>query len=182
MTMAIATLTETETFSLEDFMANPPDHQEWVDGQLVEKTGMTIKHSRMQCRLGRYWGNYAIESGQGGDAYTELPCSTLKQGRRPDVSYLTPELLTEFGEFPTLPQSPPLLAEIASPSDAAEDLFAKASEYLESGCREVWLVFPENHRILIITENQTLAFKAGDIINTQIVLLGFRIAIDELFG
>ena len=163
-------------------MANPPDHQEWVDGQLVEKTGMTIKHSRMQCRLGRYWGNYAIESGQGGDAYTELPCRTLKQGRRPDVSYLTPELLTEFGEFPTLPQSPPLLAEIASPSDAAEDLFAKASEYLESGCREVWLVFPENHRILIITENQTLAFKAGDIINTQIVLLGFRITIDELFG
>jgi hypothetical protein len=42
-------------------------------------------------------------------------------------------------------------------------------------------VFPENHRVLIITENQTLAFKAGDILSTQIILLGFRIAIDELF-
>jgi hypothetical protein len=48
MNMAIATLTETETFSLEDFMANPTDHQEWVDGQLVEKTGMTIKHIVLQ--------------------------------------------------------------------------------------------------------------------------------------
>ncbi|MFM6190715.1 Uma2 family endonuclease [Planktothrix sp.] len=178
--MAIATL--TENFSLEDFMVNPPDHQEWVDGQLVETTGMTIKHSQIQCRLGRYWGNYAVESGQGGDAYTELPCRTLKQGRRPDVSYLTPELLTEFGEFPTLPQSPPLLAEIASPSDAAEELFAKANEYLESGCQEVWLVFPENKRVLIITENQTLAFKAGDIVNTQIILLGFSISLNELFS
>ncbi|MFM6304227.1 Uma2 family endonuclease [Planktothrix sp.] len=180
MNMAIATL--TENFSLEDFMVNPPDHQEWVDGQLVETTGMTIKHSQIQCRLGRYWGNYAVESGQGGDAYTELPCRTLKQGRRPDVSYLTPELLTEFGEFPTLPQSPPLLAEIASPSDAAEELFAKANEYLESGCQEVWLVFPENKRVLIITENQTLAFKAGDIVNTQIILLGFSISLNELFS
>lgn len=180
MDRAIATL--TENFSLEDFMANPPDHQEWVDGKLVETTGMTIKHSRIQCRLGRYWGNYAIESGQGGDAYTELPCRTLKQGRRPDVSYLTPELLTEFGEFPTLPQSPPLLAEIASPNDAAEELFAKASEYLEFGCQEVWLVFPENKRVLIITKNQTLAFKPGDIISTQIILLGFSISIDELFS
>lgn len=180
MNMAIATL--TENFSLEDFMANPPDHQEWVDGQLVETTGMTIKHSQIQCRLGRYWGNYAVESGQGGDAYTELPCRTLKQGRRPDVSYLTPELLTEFGEFPTLPQSPPLLAEIASPSDAAEELFAKANEYLESGCQEVWLVFPENKRVLIITENQTLAFKAGDIVSTQIILLGFSLEINQLFS
>ena len=178
--MAIATL--TENFSLEDFMVNPPDHQEWVDGQLVETTGMTIKHSQIQCRLGRYWGNYAVESGQGGDAYTELPCRTLKQGRRPDVSYLTPELLTEFGEFPTLPQSPPLLAEIASPSDAAEELFAKANEYLESGCQEVWLVFPENKRVLIITENQTLAFKAGDIVSTQIILLGFSLEINQLFS
>ncbi|SKB14346.1 conserved hypothetical protein [Planktothrix sp. PCC 11201] len=182
MNMAIATVTETETFSLEDFIANPPDHQEWVDGQLVEKIGMTIKHSRIQSRLDFYWRNYINESGQGGETMVELPCRTLKQGRRPDVSYLTPELLTEFGEFPTLPQSPPLLAEIASPSDAAEDLFAKASEYLESGCREVWLVFPENHRVLIITENQTWAFKSGDIINTQIILLGFSISINELFS
>ncbi|MFM6358588.1 MAG: Uma2 family endonuclease, partial [Planktothrix sp.] len=65
---------------------------------------------------------------------------------------------------------------------AAEDLFAKASEYLESGCQEVWLVFPENKRVLIITENQTLAFKAGDIVNTQIILLGFSISLNELFS
>ncbi|MFM6453235.1 MAG: Uma2 family endonuclease, partial [Planktothrix sp.] len=65
---------------------------------------------------------------------------------------------------------------------AAEDLFAKASEYLESGCQEVWLVFPENKRVLIITENQTLAFKAGDIVNTQIILLGFSLEINQLFG
>ncbi|MBW4632156.1 MAG: hypothetical protein KME30_09705 [Iphinoe sp. HA4291-MV1] len=32
-----------EIRSLEDFMANPPEGMEWVDNQLVEKTGMTLK-------------------------------------------------------------------------------------------------------------------------------------------
>jgi Uma2 family endonuclease len=178
--MTIATI--TETFTLEDFLAKPPDHQEWVDGQLVETTGMTVKHSRIQSKLGRYWGNYAIESAQGGETLVEVPCRTVRQGRRPDVSYLTPELLEQFGEVSALPQSPPLIAEIASPADSAEDLFAKASEYLESGCQEVWLVFPESIRVLIITQNQTLAFKSGDVVSTQIVLLGFSVAIDELLG
>lgn len=177
--MAIATV--TETFSLEDFMANPPEHQEWVDGKLVETTG-TVKHSRIQSRLDFRWRNHINQSGQGGETLVEVPCRTLKQGRRPDVSYLTSELLAQFGESATLPQSPPLIAEIASPTDSAEDLFAKASEYLESGCQEVWLVFPESMRVLIITRDRTLAFKSGDVVSTQIVLLGFSVGIDELLG
>ena len=106
----------------------------------------------------------------------------MKQGRRPDVSYLTAELVTQFGEAGALPQSPPLIAEIASPTDSAEDLFAKASEYLESGCQEVWLVFPESRRVLIIIQNQTLGFNTGDVVNTQLVLKGFSVAVDELLA
>ena len=45
----------TEVFSLEDHMLNPPDGTEWVDGQLIEKTGMTAHHGRIQARLARYW-------------------------------------------------------------------------------------------------------------------------------
>ncbi|MBD1927726.1 Uma2 family endonuclease [Trichocoleus sp. FACHB-90] len=178
--MAIATV--TESFSLEDFIANPPDGMEWVDGQLVEKTGMTVRHSGVQANLAWYWKNYITQSGQGGNVYVELPCRTLKQGRRPDVSYLTAELVAQFGEAGGLPQSPPLIAEIASPTDSAEDLFAKASEYLESGCEEVWLVFPESRRVLLITQNQTLGFNTSDVVSTQLVLPGFSVALDELLA
>lgn len=177
----MGTATVTESFTLEQFMANPPENMEWVDGQLVEKVGMTVRHSAIQTDLAGYWRNYITESGQGGKAYVELPCRTQRQGRRPDVSYLTPELLEQYGNAPTLPQSPPLVAEIASPSDSAEDLFAKAEEYLESQCQEVWLVFPEGRRILILTEERAIAFQSGDIVSTQSVLTGFSIAVDELF-
>jgi Uma2 family endonuclease len=169
------------TFTLEDFLANPPDHQEWIDGQLKETTGMTIRHSKLQAKLARLWGNHLENSQQGGEIYTELPCKTVKQGRRPDVSYLTPELVSNYSNAPSLPQSPPLIAEIASPTDSAEDLFAKASEYLASGCQEVWLVLPENERVLIIMSEQTLSFSNGDVVATQKVLTGFSIAVNDLF-
>ena len=171
-----------EDLTLADFRVNPPEEQEWIDGNLVEKTGMTIRHSKIQANLAYYWKNYLLESGQGGEVYVELPCITVRQGRRPDVCYLTPELSEEFGSNPTLPQSPPLIAEIASPTDSAEDLFAKAAEYLESGCVEVWLVFPESNRLLIITQTQTLAFHSPDEVSTQKVLLGFRVLLSELFN
>ncbi|MBW4623675.1 MAG: Uma2 family endonuclease [Cyanosarcina radialis HA8281-LM2] len=178
MTIAVS----RENFTLEDFIANPPEAKEWLDGNLVEKTGMTIRHSKTQARIARLWGNYLLESGQGGEVYVELPCVTVRQGRRPDVCYLTPELVEQFGNNATLPQSPPLIAEIASPTDSAEDLFAKATEYLESGCLEVWLVFPENSRVLIVTQTQTLAFDRVDEVSTQKVLSGFRVLSSDIFN
>lgn len=34
----------SKPFTLEDFVANPLQDMEWVDGELVERTGMTVKH------------------------------------------------------------------------------------------------------------------------------------------
>jgi len=41
----------TPPISLEAFLENPIDHTEWIDGQLLEKTGMTAKTARIQARL-----------------------------------------------------------------------------------------------------------------------------------
>ena len=174
-------IANVSTFSLEDWMQNPPDNTEWVDGQLVEKNGVTLKHSRIQANLAVYWRNYKESSAQGGEVYTEVPCRTNKQGRVPDVAYLTPELITQFGEPAVLPQSFPLIAEIVSPTDLAEDVIAKSQEYLESGCEEVWLVFPENRWIIVITKNQRLVFTDNEIVSTQ-MLKGFNVSVNELLG
>ena len=171
-----------EIHSLEDYMANPPEGMEWVDGELIEKTGMTLKHSEIQFNLGFYGRSYINSNQQGGKVYTEVPCRTKKQGRYPDVAYLTPELVAQFGDIPILPQSFPLIAEIVSPTDLAEDLFLKAQEYLQSGCEEVWLVFPESQLVFIVTQNQISGFKAGDVVSTQKVLPGFNVAVNELLG
>ncbi len=178
--------------SLEDFLQHPVEGMEWVDGFLVEKyplevengtvDSMTLRHSQIQLRLGSYWRNYKISSSQGGEVYTEALCRTLVQGRRPDVSYLTPDLLAQYANAASLPQSFPLIGEIASPDDSGEELFAKAKEYLESGCQEVWLVYPVNFWIIVITKQQHLIFTQGETVSTQTVLQGFNVAIDELLA
>ena len=172
----------SDNLALEEFIAAPPDNMELVDGQLVEKNGMTLKTGKIQSRLSRYWGDYKDSSGQGGEAYVEVPCRTNRQIRRPDVAYLTPELVAQFGNLATLPQSFPLVAEIVSPTDIAEDVFLKAQEYLESSCQEVWLVFPESRLIFVMTQDRILTFRSGDTASTQQILLGFSIEVERLLA
>lgn len=168
--------------SLEDWLQNPPNQTEWVDGELVEKTGMTLKHSRIQSNLSFHWRNYKNSSGQGGEVYTDVPCRTNKQGRSPDVAYLTSALVAQYGEEKVLPQSFPLSAEIVSPTDLAEDVIAKAQEYLLSSGQEVWLVYPENRWIIVVTQESKKIFISGEVVSTQKVLPGFSISVDELLA
>lgn len=81
-----------------------------------------------------------------------------------------------------MPQRFPLIAEIASPNDRAEELFAKAREYLGSGCQEVWLVYPETLWVIIITQERHLLLGSGEAASTQAVLQGFSVPVDELFA
>lgn len=178
----VAATAAQKHFTLEEFMANPLDQMEWVDGKLVEKDGVTVKHGKIQSRLGCGWANYMISSKQEGEVYISPPCCTNQNIRCPDVAYLTPELVAQFGNLATLPQSFPLIAEIVSPTDIAEDVFLKAQEYLESSCQEVWLVFPESRLIFAMTQNQILTFRSGDTASTQQILSGFSIEVDRLLA
>jgi Uma2 family endonuclease len=182
MTAATLVSTPSSSFSLEDWLQNPPEHTEWINGELVEKNNMTLKHSRIQAKLATYWRNYLESTQQGGEVYTEVPCRTHKQGRIPDVAYLTPELVAKYGNEKVLPQSFPLIAEIISPTDEMEAVFEKVNEYLASSGQEIWLVLPENQWILVITQEKRAMFTTGEMINTQLVLPGFQVAVDQLFA
>jgi Uma2 family endonuclease len=180
--LELETLDDVQVPSLEEFLLAPAENMEWVDGELVKKTGVTLTHGQVQLNLGTEWKIYARSSGQGGRAWTEAPCRTLNRGRRPDVAYATPAFMSQIGTADSAPQSFPLIAEIVSPTDPAEMIFSKAQEYLQSGCLEVWLVMPENRYIFIVTTDKRLWFAAGETVSTQMVLPGFAIAVDDLLA
>ena len=185
-TPTISTAIEEEDFDASalplDCYDDVPEGMEEVDGQLVEKIGLTIEHGTTQTNLAGEWRHYVRTNQQGGKAMTEVVCQTNKQKRRPDVAYLSAELIERFGQPSVFPQSFPLVGEIASPKDSAEELFAKAREYLESGCQEVWLLFPENAIVIIMTAGNALIFTETETVSTQIILQGFSISVAELFA
>jgi Uma2 family endonuclease len=167
-------------FSLEDWTHSPTNDTEWVDGGLVQKKAVTLKHRRIQGNIYFHWRSYNDSQGLKGQVYIDVPCRTNQYGRSPDVAYLTPELLIKFGEPAVFPQSFPLIAEIVSPTDLAEDVITKAQEYLHSGSEEVWLIFPENHWVIVMTLHQRRVYISGEVISTQTALKGFSVSVDEL--
>lgn len=186
-----ATVPSVPAREAEDYDANilPPDcfdevpeGMEAVDGELVEKTYMTLQHGNAQGNLYAEWRSYSRTLNQGGKAYVEVLCQTKEQKRRPDVAYVTEELHQAHGQPSTFPQSMPLIGEIASPDDSAEMLFEKAYEYLASGAEEVWILLPESKVAFIVLAEQVLAFSGDQEIATQKVLKGFAIALSELFA
>ena len=169
--------------SLEAWLENPPQGTEWVDNQLVEKTGVTLLHGKIQSKLSTLWTVYQSRQELGGQVYTEPPCRTVgSQGRKPDVAYLTPDLLAKHGDDSFLPQSFPLSAEVISPSDKALEIFDKANEYLSTGGQEVWLIFPGSALVIVMTVGKRCIFGAGEIAKTQVVLPGFEVVVDELLA
>jgi Uma2 family endonuclease len=168
--------------SLEAFLDNPPDRAEWIDNQIVTKSETTAKTGRIQAKLARYWGNYKDSSGQGGEVYTETACRTVGPVRCPDVAYLPADLVTQLGDFKVLPHSFPLIAEVISPTDAAEEVFTKVREYLDANGQEIWLIFPESRWLMIITVDSQRLLGVYETAATQTVLPGFSVSVGELIA
>lgn len=173
---------EAQTLSLEEFLASPLDRVEWVDQQLVTKHEMTAKTGRIQARLAYHWRNHLILNNLGGEVYTETACRTVGRVHCPDVAYLSPEQVAEYGDFKILPHSFPLIAEVISPTDEAEEVFTKVREYLESQAQEVWLIFPDSRWIMTITATQQHLWQESEEITTQAVLPGFKLSVAELIA
>lgn len=173
---------ERPTVSLEEFLASPGDRVEWVNGVLTEKSANTSKTGRIQARLSQLWGNYKGFSGRGGEVYLRTSCQTVERVRCPDVAYLNPEQVQEFGNFKVLPHSFPLIAEIISSTDEAEKVFIKVREYLDSQAQEVWLIFPESRWVMIVTTQSQQLLNDQQSATSQIVLPGFTVVVSELIA
>jgi len=156
--------------TLEDYMQNPPD-MEWVNGQLLEKNGMTLKHGRIQLKLGSYWKNYMDSSGQG-EVYTDVPVVPNGLSSWCCLSYAC-EPLAQFGNS-VIPPKFLLVAEIISPTDEAEEVFAKP--VFTTGCQEVSLVLPETVSYLLLNSNDFYSVWVKWS-STQTTLQGFSVAV-----
>lgn len=68
-----------------------------------------------------------------------------------------------------------------SPTDAANEVFAKANEYLRSQCQEVWSIFGEERLIVVLTQDSRKIYVADEVLTT-LVLRGFSITVNALLG
>jgi Uma2 family endonuclease len=77
---------------------------------------------------------------------------------------------------------PDLCVEVVSPTDAAEELRDKITEYFQSGVRLVWVVYPR-HQVVDVYDGPTRVriLTRADALDGGPVLPGFQLPLAELF-
>jgi Uma2 family endonuclease len=173
-----------------DLEARLPDRYEVVNGEVVEIPPMSGFAAEVANRIHKHLARYEDTSRLGRsrmDMLFRLPLTADRsRNRRPDVAFIAFDRWPEGRPMPyrgnPVDVVPDLMIEVASPTDDAEDLLAKAHEYLEAGARLVWLVYPRL-RVVYAYESPTTfrVFTAADELDGGTLLPGFRVPMVQLF-
>ncbi|MGI8688759.1 MAG: Uma2 family endonuclease [Thermomicrobiales bacterium] len=177
-------MTAEELWDMPDI---PGKQLELVRGELIEVPTPGAIHNVIVALLYRLI--YASVSEQRlGIVFGDNMGYVLSRGpdtvRIPDVSFVAWDRVPGAGIPEGSWQIPPDLAvEVVSPSDQAEDVYDKAREYVESGVRAVWVLWPKRRAVSVHTRDEkTAELGPDDRLDGGDVLPGFSVRVGDLFA
>ena len=180
---------QKHSMTAEDLLAMPSDGNsyELVRGELRMMTPAGFEHGRIAMRLGWRIGRH-VEENDLGEVLAAETGFTLERSpdtvRAPDVAFVrrdrvpSPPERQKFAEL-----APDLAVEVISPSNKPSEIEEKISDYLNSGVRLIWVVYPETQSVVEHRPN-TASNTLGpeDVVQADDVLPGFTCSVAELFG
>ncbi len=186
----MATIEALEEPATED-VVRLPDLHEVVNGQIVEPPPMSDYAGQVASRLNRALTRYLFGNDIGESATELLFRIPLPEdesrNRRPDLSYVSYERWPRNRPYPFTGNArdvvPDIVTEVVSPGDAADDLIAKAREYLRGGVRLVWLIYPRAQEIhaYFTAAREIKVYFNSDQLEARDILPDFRTPVAELF-
>jgi Uma2 family endonuclease len=103
--------------------------------------------------------------------------------RIPDLAFLRADRLQGLDVQQRLQGAPDLAVEIASPSDKPDDLARKAQQYLASGARAVWVLYPEARLAYLYRPGEGIEVRDDtQPLDNAELLPGFSVALSAIFG
>ena len=102
--------------------------------------------------------------------------------RAPDVAFVRAERLA--GGLPRgfFPGAPDLAVEVLSPEDRPGKVLAKTGDWLQAGCRMVWVVDPERRTVTVYrSASDVRVLGVGEEVSGDDVLPGFSLPVGEIF-
>jgi Uma2 family endonuclease len=177
----MSTVVVEHPLTLEQFLAGDYESYEYVQGKLIPMAAAKLIHgkisSKLIIRLGRY-----IEDRQLGELYTNETVFKIDgRGRKPDVAYIAEARIPDdlWQEFDGAPD---LAVEVVSPTDALKEIHEKAFEYLDAGCRLVWVVEPFSQTVMVYRSRTDIRLLTiNDVLTGEEVVEGFSCPVAEVF-
>lgn len=171
--------------SLEEFLKQPEDRCELVDGTLKPKVSPKYKHAKTQLYLLTVLNEWCQQQ-QRGRVLPEWGIILKRQGNDwvpiPDLTYVSYQRLSaDWDEDTACPVIPELVVEIISPSQTFGELTEKAENYLKNGIDRVWIVDPQAETVTVFRKDQNFETLRDEQLITDSLLPKLEIAISDLF-
>jgi len=183
---AVLEKTIVRKMSADEFAASPfAETHELIRGELFLIMPAGFLHGTIANRISKAISNFVDDNDLGIVAAAETGFRLNNHSNvGADVAFVGKENLARFGVpesfFPTAPD---LAVEVVSPSNSSEEISTKVEDYLSSGSRLVWIVYPKRKVIVIYRTNNTVSFlHETDELDGEDVLPGFRCPLAKIFG
>jgi Uma2 family endonuclease len=161
-----------------------PDHEGWryevVEGVLVRMAGSGEEAATIAGNIYFALRSFVQPRRLGvvtpADGVYKFPGA--ETGLLPDVGFYSAALRAHITDRTRpIPFAPELAVEVASPSQDADDLAAKARQYLRGGTRLVWIVWPARREVDVWRpgnlQRPVATLKATDNLDGEDVIPGF---------
>ncbi len=159
---------------------------ELVRGELVMMSPAGLEHARIVSRINSRLSQFVEQRGLGmvsagdpGFVIARDPDTV----RAPDVAFIRADRVPAAPMMGFFPGAPDLAVEVVSPSDRATELLAKVQDWLEAGCRAVWVIDPLRGAASIYRTDKPMAIlHASDVLSGDDVVPGFSVPVAEIFA
>ncbi|MEX2310807.1 MAG: Uma2 family endonuclease [Pirellulales bacterium] len=110
---------------------------------------------------------------------------TVGAKRRPDLAFVSYQRWPRAKPVPRTEAwdvVPDLAVEVVSPTNAADDVLGKLTEYFQVGVERVWVIYPSQRQIYVYSSpSEVKVVLENDDLTDEDVLPGFRISLRTLF-
>ncbi len=170
----------------DEFEVSPlAETHELIRGELYPIMPAGTLHGIITNRLSTYLSFFVMENSLGEVTAAETGFKLVNQSIvGADVGFISKKNLDKHGIpdsfFPTAPD---IAVEVVSPGNTSEEISTKVEDYLSSGSRLVWIVYPKRKVVIVYRTNNTVSFlHENEELDGGDVLPNFRLPLGKIFG
>ena len=159
---------------------------ELVRGELIMVSPPGYAHGSIEARIARALANF-VEANELGDVLAGEPGFIIARDpdtvRAPDVAFVRADRIPTGDSTRYFEGAPDLAVEVLSPNDRASEVNAKVCDWLDAGCRMVWVVDPATKTVSVYrSRTKIVVLGLSDTLDGGEVLPGFSLALAEVFA
>jgi Uma2 family endonuclease len=162
------------------------ERYEVIDGIRVEREPMGAFETMLASWLCYLINSFAVgkKLGRAVNEMLFILDASRELRRRPDVAFVSYARwpATVIAREAAWDAIPDLAVEIVSPTNLAEEIDNKITDYFQAHVRQVWVVYPDSGRVYVYqSTTHVTVLERTDTLNGDEVLPGFQLPIAQLY-